>query len=113
MFAKRRIAGLNSLGARIGKRTEARRRYNREYMRRWRGDPRHRQREVESRMRAYWKQKLRRATSERRLYINGCGQAVCGFCWRRPPVRMAERLRISEAARSGYVRALIPCCGEC
>jgi hypothetical protein len=113
MFAKREFRGGDCRRARIVKSIEMRRRYNREYMRRWRGDPRHRQREVETRLRAYLKQKMQRATSERRLYINRCGQAVCGFCWRRPPVRMAERLRISEAARSGYVRVLIPCCEEC
>jgi hypothetical protein len=93
--------------------TEARRRYNREYMRRWRSDPRNYRREHECRERAYWRQKISRARSERRLYINRRGQAVCGFCWKRPPVRMAERLRISEAARTGYVKVLIPCCGEC
>jgi len=82
-------------------------------MRRWRADPRHRAREFATRLRATLRQKAQRAASERRLYVNRRGQAVCGFCWRRTPVRMAERLRISEAGRNGYVKVLIPCCEEC
>jgi hypothetical protein len=94
-------------------RRERIRRYNREYMRRWRADPRNFQREHECRMRAYWRQKEKRSRGERRLYINRRGQPVCGFCWRRRPVRMTERLRISDEVRSGYVKVLIPCCEEC
>src|SRR5271156_5339433 len=110
MFANHELHEVVERRGRAGRRTEAGRRYNREYMRRWRADPRHRAREIGTRLRAYLRQKARRATSERRLYVNRHGQAVCGFCWRRTPVRMAERLRISEAAKNGYVRVLVPCC---
>jgi hypothetical protein len=106
----RRVAG-RSDSANQSK--EERRRYNREYMRRWRADPRHRLRELDSRVRAYQAQKEGRAVNHRRLYIDGRGRAVCGFCWRRSPIRLVVRLRISEAARNEYVKVLIPCCGEC
>jgi hypothetical protein len=89
------------------------RRYKREYMRRWRADPRNLERELHTRLRAALSRKVGPRYGERRLYLNRQGEAVCGFCWRRPPVKMQERLRISEGPRNEYVKVLIPCCGEC
>jgi hypothetical protein len=89
------------------------RRYKREYMRRWRADPRNMERELHTRLRAALSRKVGPKYGERRLYLNRHGDAVCGFCWRRQPVKMQERLRISEGPRNEYVKVLIPCCGEC
>lgn len=93
--------------------TVARRRYNRIYMRRWRSDPRHFERELLTRLRAQFNRRVHRRYGERRLYLNRRGGPVCGFCRRRAPIKMQERLRISEAVRDGYVKVLIPCCGDC
>jgi hypothetical protein len=93
--------------------TKAHRRYKREYMRRWRSDPRNLERELHTRLRAELTRRVRPMYGERRLYFNRRGQPVCGFCWQRAPIKMQERLRVSEAARDGYVKVLIPCCGEC
>jgi hypothetical protein len=113
MGGRRELRTASAGKSRAEVRRERIRRYNREYMRRWRADPRNFERERDCRLRAYWRQKDKRARSQRRLYINARGQPVCGFCWKRRPVRMAERLRICDAARGGYVKVLIPCCEEC
>jgi hypothetical protein len=92
---------------------EARHRYKGHYMRRWRSDPRHFEREMLTRLRAELKRRLQPVNGVRRLYVTRRGKALCGSCRQRPPVKMQERLRISEAARDGYVKVLIPCCGDC
>lgn len=91
----------------------ARRRQKRIYMRRWRSDPRHFEREIRTRLRAHLNRKMRSISSGHPRYLNRRGEPVCGFCWRRRPVKMEERLRVSEIAREGYVKVLIPCCGDC
>lgn len=113
MSGKNELCRVSVRGKSTHETKAARRRYNRRYMRRWRADPRHRLQEHETRMRAYWGQKERRVVKQRRPYVNRRGEVVCGFCWRRPPIGMVARLRISDAARNGFVKVLIPCCGEC
>jgi len=93
-------------------RRETVRRYNRAYMRRWRAYPRNLVREQAARSRARFARKERQAREGGR-YTNCRGQPVCGFCWCRRPVWIAERLMISELARGGYERVRIPYCGEC
>jgi hypothetical protein len=94
-----------SFPRRDGKAAESeieRRRNNRNYMRRWRADPRHRARE--------------RIRSSRLRVTHKCGEAVvrgkpvCGFCHLREPVRQVRRLKPS---RIGYVEVVVPYCGVC
>lgn len=80
---------------------EARRLYNREYMRRWRADPHHRELERASRERGQDSRKFRKAAQGRRL---------CGFCHQRPPKE--EVLRLFPAP-TGYVEVRVPYCGDC
>jgi hypothetical protein len=80
---------------------EARRRYNREYMRRWRADPRHRNCERANRER--W-QHLRKFQD----LVHG--KRVCGFCHQRAPKE--EVLRLFPVPK-GYVEVRVPYCGQC
>ena len=105
--------GADSLQRGMDRKAVAQLRYKREYMRRWRSDPRNFERELHTRLRAQLARRVRPMYGERRLYLNRRGRPVCGFCWHRPPIKLQERLRISEDARSEFVKVLIPCCGEC
>lgn len=90
-----------------------RRAYNREYMRAWRADPRHRMRERATRQHAYYARKLRDALRERRPFTDDYGRPVCGLCGKLPPIYVVSRLRICDHARGGYVPIRVPYCGEC
>jgi hypothetical protein len=92
---------------------EERRRYNREFMRRWRSDPLHQAVERAKRRHSYAREKRRRAVERRnrRQACNG-NPAHCAFC-SRPAVRQIVRLRPSADAPEGYVKIRIPYCGEC
>jgi len=92
---------------------EAHRRYKRKYMRRWRADPHNCERELHTRLRAHLARRVGPMYGERRLYLNRQRRPVCGFCWHRRPMKLQERLRISEEAGNEFVKVLIPCCGEC
>jgi hypothetical protein len=77
-----------------------RREYNREYMRRWRADPRNWKRDRAQRQLQYQAKKLREAQQP--------AEPVCFNCGRqRPPVRV-ERLDVYR-----WLPALVPWCGEC
>lgn len=79
-----------------------RRRYKREYMRRWRADSRHRASERKrSRDRQMTRESREAASPE---------LPVCGFCRKREPVRRVLRL---APAGSRYVKLLVPYCGVC
>jgi hypothetical protein len=80
---------------------EERRRYKREYMRRWRADPLHRGRERANRERSQYKRKLRKAARR--------GPA-CGFCHQRRPKWKVVRLR---PIAQGFVKVVVPYCGQC
>jgi hypothetical protein len=103
----------DSIQSSMARKEVARRRYNREYMRRWRADPRNFERELHTRLRAQLTRRVRPMYGERRLYLNRRGRPVCGFCWQRRPIKFQERMRISEETRNEFVKVLIPCCGEC
>jgi hypothetical protein len=105
--------GGNDERFRSRKRMDARRRYNREYMRRWRADPQNCERERFTRLRAELQRRVRPMFGGRRLFLNRRGRAVCGFCWRGQPIKMVERLRISETEAREYMKVQIPCCAEC
>lgn len=101
--------------SREGNPVEDKRRYNREFMRRWRADPFHLAAERAQRRQRYYavhKQRRmeRRATS--RPASEG-DEKLCGFCWKRPALRKIVRLQVSESAPDGYVEVRIPYCGEC
>jgi hypothetical protein len=94
-------------------RADAQRRRNREYMRRWRADPRNFERERLTRLQSELERRVHPRYPGRRLFVTSRGRAVCGFCWRGLPIKMVERLRISETAASEYLRVQIPCCADC
>ena len=79
-----------------------RRRYSRDYMRRWRADPCNRNRERGMWQRWGFEQKCREASEPAR--------PVCALCHRRTPVMKVPRL---QPARGGYVEVLVPYCGVC
>jgi hypothetical protein len=92
---------------------EKRRRYNRDYMRRWRSDPTHIAREHEIRQQCYYGRKERAEKEKRPPFTNDQGEPVCGFCRKNAPVTQIIRLRVCEEAPEGYVEVGIPYCGEC
>lgn len=92
---------ISKVEAEVHGHVDARRRYNREYMRRWRTDPSHREDERERRERGQYSRKLQRVTQGRRL---------CGFCHQRPPKEEVLRL---FSVPTGYVEVRVPYCGDC
>jgi len=92
---------------------EKRRRYNRLYMRSWRADPHNRSRDRDMRQHWDYRRKLREAQQHQLPFTNDCGDPVCGFCGKNPPVREVMRLRVCETARRGFVQVRIPYCGLC
>ena len=89
---------------------EDKRRYNREFMRRWRSDPFHRALERAKRRQRYHS---RQKQSPRRNIAKNQNPNVCGFCWRRPAVSQIARLQMRDGGLPGYVQVRIPYCGEC
>ena len=92
---------------------EIKRRYNREYMRRWRADLRNYERERQRRERAHMDRKMRAAFEEDVLPRYVQGQRACGICGRLPAKGSVIRLRICPWVRSGFVRVRLPYCGQC
>ncbi len=84
---------------------EEKRRRNREYMRRWRADPRNRDHERASRQRWHYERKLRAARRDER--------PVCGLCHKRRPVCQVQRLLLVEDHPGGFVEVRVPYCGQC
>ncbi len=84
--------------------SEAKRQYNREYMRRWRSNPQNLERERVNRQHSYYSRKVREATSDGPL---------CGFCHQRPPVCRVRRLEVVQGRPGGFVEVSVPYCGRC
>jgi hypothetical protein len=95
-------------------RVKRRRARSRDYMKKWRANPKHRALERERRDRDYI---LKKERSARRLllrpYTRVDGQPQCGFCRLGRPVEIVERLRISKTADGEFEKVLIPYCGHC
>jgi hypothetical protein len=88
--------------------------YNRAYMKRWRANPRHAEREQLNRRRSYRSRKQR--TARKRIpgvYRNLRGDLFCAFCRRRRSVEVVTRLKHSATDASRYVEVRMPYCGEC
>ena len=93
---------------------QRRRERGREFMRRWRADPEHRDIEREKRDQGYIQKKLRSAERLRhRPYTGTHGQPLCGFCGLGRPVEIVERLQISQDREEEYVKVFVPYCGHC
>ena len=94
---------------------EERRRYNREFMRRWRADPFNHAVERKKRREWYYERQKQRAPGEGSR--GDCAaekkKGVCGLCWRSPAVTTIVRLQIREDASGQYAQVRIPYCGEC
>jgi len=94
-------------------RSAKRRAYNREYMRAWRANPRHRSRERAAQQKAYFARKSREWLHERPPFTDDLGAPVCALCGRLPPVTEIARLRIRETRHGEYVQVRVPYCGQC
>jgi hypothetical protein len=93
---------------------QRRRERGREFMRRWRADPEHREVERERRDAGYVQKKVRSAERLRlRPYTGIHGQPLCGFCGLGRPVEIVERLRISQDCEEEYIKVFVPYCGHC
>jgi hypothetical protein len=93
---------------------QRRRERGREFMRRWRSDPEHREVERERRDAGYVQKKVRSAERLRlRPYTGIHGQPLCGFCGLGRPVEIVERLRISQDCEEEYIKVFVPYCGHC
>ena len=88
--------------------TEERRRYNRDYMRRWRANPHNLKRERINRQHWHYLRKLRDAA------MGGYGEPpLCAFCHQRPPVCRVQRLEVVQGRPGGFVEVSVPYCGHC
>jgi DNA-directed RNA polymerase subunit M/transcription elongation factor TFIIS len=87
---------------------EAKRLYNREYMRRWRSDPQNRERDRVNRKEWYYERKERTVRS-----VDSGSRSMCGYCHIREAVFEATRLRPSDRDPAGFVEVRIPYCGKC
>lgn len=91
---------------------EQKRRYKREFMRKWRANPHHRFRE--RLLRSHWNYERKKREAEQPVsHRNARGELKCGICGKLPPVTEVVRLRVSECSPDGYVEVRIPYCGTC
>src|SRR5271155_2457535 len=83
---------------------EERRRYNREFMRRWRADPFNHAMERKKRRDWYYDQQKQRQPRARpsRNRAPDEKRGVCGLCWRRPAVTTIVRLQICGTESDKY-----------
>ena len=91
---------------------EQKRRYIREYMRRWRARPDHQQLEHENRRRSYRQRKLTGAAGAPHSQANSAAP-LCAICRKRPSIKTIVRLRLLDEAPYNYVEMHVPYCGEC
>ena len=92
---------------------EEKRRYIREYMRRWRSRPDHQQIEHQSRRRSYRERKVSRAEGATRSRANSAIASLCAICRKRPSTTTIVRLRLLDKAPYNYAEMRVPYCGEC
>ena len=92
---------------------EEKRRYIREYMRRWRSRPDHQQIEHQSRRRCYRERKARCAAGATRSRANSAITSRCAICRKRPSTTTIVRLRLLDKAPYNYAEMRVPYCGEC
>ena len=81
-------------------------------MRRWRLDPRNQDIERARRRSTSQARKIRRIQDAIRRETSS-GVRRCGICHARRSVMEVTRLRISDAAPSGFVSVRVPYCGQC
>jgi hypothetical protein len=94
-----------SVMVRTGEQLEKRRRYNREYMRKWRTDPVHRKRECQYRLRHSLLRKVKL------LPVTRSGATKrCAFCKQRQPITTVHRLAPSPR---GFLSIYLVYCGQC
>ena len=89
------------------------RRYKRDYMRRWRSDPRHVAHEAAARKRDYYARKCRRVLAQLNAATREPQVPACGLCGRKNPVCEIERLVIGADALGTFTRVRVPYCGVC
>lgn len=99
---RRRDAGTEAHQEHRGERRPERLREGREYMKRWRANPKNR-----ARLRA----SAERQVARRKQAPSRDGSAkVCAFCRRRRAVKQIERL---ITTRDGFQPVLLPSCADC
>jgi len=89
------------------------RRYKRDYMRRWRSDPRNIAQEAVARKQGYYERKCRRVLQALGASAAEPPAPVCGFCGHRAPICEVERLSIGTDPKGSFTRVLVPYCGNC
>jgi hypothetical protein len=92
---------------------EEKRRYIREYMRRWRSRADHQQIEHQSRRRSYRERKVRCAAGAAHSPANSASTSKCAICRKRPSITTIVRLRLLDEAPYSYAEMRVPYCGEC
>jgi len=111
--AKRALqAGQGELQSSESAALERKRRYKREFMRKWRANPHHRFHE--SLLRSRWNyERKKRDAAHLTSHMNARGEVKCGICGKLPPVNEVVRLRVSECSPNGYLEVRVPYCGTC
>ncbi len=93
---------------------EEKRRYIREYMRRWRSQPEHQQVEHRNRRRRCCRERKSRCAAGS---THSPGQStitsMCAICRKRPSVTTIVRLRLIDKSPYNYAEMRVPYCGEC
>lgn len=89
------------------------RRCKRDYMRRWRSDPRNVAHEAAARKRDYYARKCRRVLAQLNAATRDHPVRMCGLCGRKNPVCEIERLVIGADALGTFTRVRVPYCGVC
>lgn len=86
---------------------EAQRRYNRDYMRRWRAAHPEKQDQLNANRKA--RTQIEPLTPDEMKEDS----SVCGFCRARPSTSRVTRLEVSDETESGYREIQVPYCGTC
>jgi hypothetical protein len=89
------------------------RRCKRDYMRRWRSDPRNVAQEAAARKRDYYERKCRRVLQAMGARAAAPPAPVCSFCGHRAPICEVERLAIGTDAKGSFTPVRVPYCGHC
>ena len=92
---------------------DEKRRYNREYMRRWRSLPKHQEVEQRNRRRCYRRRKALCTEIATQQSQNLKLTTVCAFCRCRPSACTVVRLRMQDEFPYKFEEMRVPYCGEC
>ena len=92
---------------------EEKRRYIREYMRRWRARPEHQTVEHRNRRRCYHRRRTSCPVDASQPAASSAMASMCAICRKRPSVTTIVRLRLLDKSPYNYAEMRVPYCGEC